>query len=91
MSTRSARFVSRPGRVAEAVIVFTGQFEPDAFAAFVHHRAARLDVTASVLDSGPDRMRVAVSGAPEMVEAFEMACSLGPLSCRVRDVTRGAA
>jgi acylphosphatase len=77
--------------VAEAVIVFTGQFEPDAFAAFVRHRAARLDLTASILDSAPHRIRVAVSGGPEMIEAFEIACSLGPLSCQVRDVARGAA
>ncbi len=70
--------------------MFTGLFEPAAFAAFVHHRAARLALTAVVLDSAPDRIRVAVSGAAEMIEAFEMACSLGPLSCLVRDVTRGA-
>jgi hypothetical protein len=77
--------------VAQAVILFTGDFEPDAFGAFVQHRAARLDLAAAVLDSAPHRFRVAVSGAPEMIDAFEMACSLGPLSCLVRDVTRSVA
>jgi len=77
--------------VAQAVILFTGDFAPDAFGAFVQHRAARLDLAATLLDSAADRIRVAVSGAPEMIDAFEMACSLGPLSCLVRDVTRSVA
>ncbi len=77
--------------MAEAIIVFTGQFEPESFAAFVRHRAARLDLQATVLAGGLDRIVVAVSGGSEMIEAFEMACSLGPTSCLVRDVSRGAA
>ena len=72
-----------------ATIVFTGAFDPADFAGFVQDRANRLNLTATLLDRGPDRIRVAVFGMPEMIEAFEMACSLGPLSCLVRDVARG--
>ena len=75
----------------QAIILFTGHFEPAAFGAFVHHRAARLDLAAAILESSAQRVRVTVSGIPEMIEAFEMACSLGPLSCLVRDVVREAA
>ena len=72
-----------------ATILFSGSFVAADFAAFVAHRAARLDLHATILDSAADRVRVAVCGAPELVDAFELACSLGPLSCLVRDVTRG--
>jgi hypothetical protein len=72
-----------------ATLVFTGTFDPPAFASFVQHRADRLNLTATLLDRTPDRMRVAVFGVPEMIDAFEMACSLGPLSCVVHSVTRG--
>ena len=75
----------------EMIILFTGHFAPEAFGAFVRHRAARLNLAATILDSSLERVRVAVSGGAEMIEAFELACSLGPASCLVRDVTREAA
>lgn len=70
------------------IIVFTGQFRVDSFVEFVNHRARRLQLDAMVEMATPDCIEVAVSGQPALVDAFEMACSLGPIDCLVRDVGR---
>jgi hypothetical protein len=68
--------------------LFTGRFDTASFAEFARHRAARLSLDAELSDPRPDRMRVTVSGQPDLVDAFEMACSLGPIDCLVEDVVR---
>jgi acylphosphatase len=68
--------------------LFTGRFDTASFAEFARHRAARLSLDAGVSDLRPDRVRVTVSGQPDLVDAFEMACSLGPIDCLVEDVVR---
>jgi acylphosphatase len=70
------------------VIVFSGEFCVESFVEFVNHRAQRLQLDAVVETATPDRIEVAVSGQPALVDAFEMACSLGPIDCLVRDVGR---
>jgi hypothetical protein len=68
--------------------VFVGRFEPGSFAEFVHHRARRLALSADIGAFGPDRIEVSVSGEADLVDAFEMACSLGPIDCLVLDAFR---
>lgn len=68
--------------------VFVGRFEPESFAEFVHHRARRLALSAGIGAFGPDRIEVSVSGEADLVDAFEMACSLGPIDCLVLDAFR---
>ena len=68
--------------------LFTGRFDTRSFVEFARHRAARLSLETSAVDLSPDRISVAVSGQPELVDAFEMACSLGPIDCVVEDVIR---
>jgi hypothetical protein len=65
-----------------------GRFEPGSFAEFVHHRALRLALSAGIGTIGPNRIEVSVSGDPALVDAFEMACSLGPINCLVFDTFR---
>lgn len=71
-----------------ATIVFTGRFQPDSFRDFAAHRARLLDLCAAVTETGRERIAVAVEGQAAFVDAFEMACSLGPLDCLVLDVER---
>jgi acylphosphatase len=68
--------------------LFTGRFDTASFAEFARHRAARLSLEAGPPDLRPDRIRLTVSGQPDLVDAFEMACSLGPIDCLVEDVVR---
>lgn len=69
-------------------LVFTGRLVAPSFAEFVRHRARRL-----ALDHGLGRVdaghaEVTVRGDPDLVDAFEMACSLGPLDCVVLECWR---
>lgn len=71
-----------------ATLVFSGRLRPASFAAFARHRADRLDLALDALDAGPSAATASVSGPAALIDAFEMACSLGPLDCLVLDVTR---
>jgi hypothetical protein len=68
--------------------LFTGRFETASFAEFARHRAARLALATEPPDLSPEKIRITVSGEGDLVDAFEMACSLGPIDCLVADVTR---
>ena len=67
---------------------FIGRLVPPSFAEFCDRRAERLDLKMSVRSAGCERFTVEVSGQPDLVDAFEMACSLGPLDCLVLDCDR---
>jgi acylphosphatase len=67
---------------------FIGTFRPDAFAGFVAHRARRLDLRVRIDRLEAERVGVMVEGEPDLIDAFEMACSLGPADCLVLDVVR---
>ena len=73
-----------------ATIVFSGALDPERFVAFAEHRARRLDIEARLGAVGPGTVTVTVEGEPDLIDAFEMACSLGPVTCIVRDVARRA-
>jgi hypothetical protein len=73
---------------SNVIILFTGALDPKTFSEFVAHRAHRLDLDARLGEIGPDRVSVAVSGEPDLIDAFEIACSLGPINCLVLDVVR---
>lgn len=72
----------------EVLLRFRGRLDPEGFAAFARHRAARLDLRVNALEADASGANVALSGPTALLEAFEMACSLGPLDCLVLDVER---
>jgi hypothetical protein len=72
----------------QACFVFTGQLRTDSFIEFARHRAARLGLRIDVGQISVQALTVTVSGAAELVDAFEMACSLGPYDCLVLEVAR---
>lgn len=67
-------------------IEFRGQLSPESFAEFVRHRAGRLALELTVIREGRAAAAYRVGGQPDLVDAFEMACSLGPADCLVLDV-----
>ena len=73
---------------ATATIVFMGTLQLDTFVAFAEHRARRLALDLRVDDAVAEAVVITVAGQPDLIDAFEMACSLGPLDCLVRDVRR---
>lgn len=71
-----------------ATLVFVGRFEPESFSDFVNHRARRLTLSADLGAADSNRVEVHVEGDSVLVDAFEMACSLGPIDCLVLDTFR---
>jgi hypothetical protein len=71
-----------------ATIIFTGRLRPESFAEFIRHRAGRLSLDAGLGAIGPERAEVSVTGEADLIDAFEMACSLGPIDCLVLDTHR---
>ena len=71
-----------------ARFVFTGRLRSDSFIEFARHRAARLGLWIDVAQISELAITVNVSGPTELVDAFEMACSLGPYDCLVLEVAR---
>lgn len=71
-----------------ACFVFRGRLRTESFVEFARHRAARLCLGFEVGPVSSDAVALHVSGAAELVDAFEMACSLGPYDCLVLDVAR---
>ncbi len=75
--------------MSEAVeFTFSGRLVRDSFVEFAIHRARRLDLDYAFGKCGVDAVSVSVMGAHDLVDAFEMACSLGPHDCIVLDVER---
>jgi hypothetical protein len=77
--------------MSEAVIRFRGRLVPASFAAFARHRAARLDLRLLSLTADAAGARAHLAGPAALLDAFELACSLGPLDCIVQDTSREAA
>jgi hypothetical protein len=71
-----------------ARFVFKGTFRPTSFVEFARHRAERLGLDVQFGQASTEAVALNVSGAVELVDAFEMACSLGPFDCFVFDVVR---
>ncbi len=69
-------------------LVFHGRFQTESFLEFVRHRAERLGLRAGVGTVTPNRIEVSVAGDEELIDAFELACSLGPIDCLVLDHRR---
>ena len=62
-----------------ARLCFRGRLDPAVFADFAARRAALLAVGGDVVPAASrDYFECEVAGAPEMVDAFHMACWLGP-------------
>jgi hypothetical protein len=72
----------------QARFVFSGRLRTDSFIEFARHRAARLGLGIDVAQTSDEAIILNVSGAAELVDAFEMACSLGPYDCLVLEVAR---
>ena len=87
---RNKAIVNREGSALRnaTVMTFTGRFRPASFRAFAEDRARLLALDAAWGEAAPDRMVVAIAGQRDFVDAFEMACSLGPMDCLVHEVER---
>ncbi len=63
-----------------------GDFEEVNFQKWIQHRADILDVDVKVKTASSSLMEISASGHPILIEAFEIACSLGPLESTVDSI-----
>ncbi|MBT9385175.1 hypothetical protein KM176_14990 [Pseudooceanicola sp. CBS1P-1] len=73
-----------------ATFTFLGTLPEASFIEFAQHRAGRLSLGLRVVAQNSTTATLCVSGPVDLVEAFEMAMSLGPADCLVREVIRTA-
>ncbi|WP_234709012.1 hypothetical protein [Rhizobium rhizogenes] len=71
-----------------ARFIFRGQVVCDSFTEFAQHRARRLDLDIEMEACDAMSATLAVKGQVDLVDAFEMACSLGPYDCIILDIER---
>jgi len=74
--------------IERARFIFRGRLRSESFIEFARHRAARLGLSIEVAQISEVAVTIDVSGPAELVDAFEMACSLGPRDCLVLEVAR---
>lgn len=65
------------------ILKITGRIDMDSFFDFCHQRSERLDLAGRFHVVAPDEVRIHLTGAPDLVDMFEMACWLGPRSAMV--------
>lgn len=67
-------------------ILLSGVFNPDSFACWIYNRARLLDLAGSVNAKGSTEMCILVQGPLPLIDAMEMACSLGPMDANVERI-----
>ena len=75
-------------KTAQACFTFRGRLDCESFEAFARHRAGRLDLALSFETCTSQAATMAVTGQADLVDAFEMALSLGPRDCLVTSIER---
>lgn len=67
-----------------------GELAGAGFADWICHRARLLDLRGWVRSEGPEAVTIMVTGPEALVDAMEMACSLGPINVWVDRIERHA-
>jgi hypothetical protein len=76
--------------IETAEITFRGRLHNESFTEFALHLASRLELEIDIGECGATFAVISVKGQEDLVDAFEMACSLGPYDCIIRDIERRA-
>ncbi len=59
-----------------------------AFPVWIARHASKLGLACGPIEASRHRLEFRAEGAPDMLDALEMGCSLGPIAVQVRDVRR---
>ncbi|MEM7257206.1 MAG: hypothetical protein AAF404_07440 [Pseudomonadota bacterium] len=65
-----------------------GHFPDDAMVNWIVHRAGVLDLSGAVDSQSSSLIEVVVIGELVLLDAFEVACSLGAINAQVHSITR---
>lgn len=70
------------------MMTFHGLLPVDSFEKFAQHRAARLSLKLKIMSQNVEQACFAIQGPAVLIDAFEMAMSLGPAECHVGTIDR---
>jgi acylphosphatase len=69
-------------------LVLLGRVDDPAFPPWIERRRRLLGLAGGLRARAPGRIEVEVEGAPDLLDAFELACSLGPAEVWVEATER---
>jgi len=73
--------------VTETMII-RGRLASADFLDWIVHRARRLGLRGGIVQVDPHVIETVVAGSPELIDAMEVGCSLGPTSVEVDRIDR---
>ncbi|WP_298836589.1 acylphosphatase [uncultured Roseobacter sp.] len=71
-----------------AILTLTGQLSAESALPWIHHRGQLLNLAGWVRREDDQTIRMALAGPEPLIEAMEIACSLGPGDVLVDTITR---
>lgn len=69
-------------------IALLGRVNDPAFPPWIERHRARLGLEGGIAEQAAGRIDLVVTGAPDLIDAFELACSLGPAEVLVERTER---
>ncbi|MFT4012250.1 MAG: acylphosphatase [Paracoccus sp. (in: a-proteobacteria)] len=77
--------------MAREAFTITGRFAPPDFTPWIERHARRLGLSLRVTAPAPDRLTLLLDGPPDLLDAMEMGCLLGPREVWVETIDRHGA
>lgn len=79
---------AEPTQLQYQVLVIHGQLAGASFIPWIERHSHRLGLWSRHTHVGPDRIELEVQGPPELIDALEVGCLLGPMEVWVDSIDR---
>ena len=73
---------------AREQMILCGEFSAGNFVPWIEAYARKLGLTGTIQKAGADRIELQLEGPPELVDAMEVGCLLGPIDIWVETIER---
>ena len=71
-------------------VIILGKWNSELFVPWIQRHAAKLDLSPKKLTATDEQITFELDGAPELLDAMEVACLLGPFTIWVEEIKRTA-
>lgn len=82
--------LTKPSDQLDDIFTIQGRLGSDSFVPWIERHAHKLGLKARFLSVSDNAIDLSVQGAPDLVDALEMGCLLGPIDVWVQDLTRAS-
>ncbi|MDS9467867.1 acylphosphatase [Paracoccus sp. MBLB3053] len=82
------KFMTSAPAISVERFVIMGQLAPAAFRPWISRHAGRLGLGVTFLSETSERIDISVKGPPDLIDAMEMGCTLGPAETWVETIER---